>query len=197
MAKRPLRPGALLSPLPTALVTCGDREEYNVLTIAWTGIACTNPPMTYISVRPQRHSYGLLRKTGEFVLHPAPAALARVADYCGTFTGAKVNKFEKCGLTIEPGLEVAAPRIAECPIAIECRVKQVIPLGSHDLFLAEIVSVSAEDALFDAAGKLHMERAALCAYVHGEYRELGRAVGRFGFSAVRKKKGKHRGQAKD
>ncbi len=190
VAKRKLRGGAMLAPLPTALVTVGDETENNVFTVAWTGIVCTDPPKAYISVRPRRHSYGMLCKTREFVLHPTPAALAKQADYCGTFTGAKVDKFEKCGFTREPADEVKTPRIAECPVALECRVTDIVPLGTLDMFLADILSVAVDESLFDAAGKIHMEKADLCAYVHGDYFALGKQLGNFGFSAVKKKKKK-------
>ena len=188
MAKRSLKAGALLAPLPPALVTVSDGERDNVLTVGWTGILATHPATTYVSVRPTRHSHEMLLKTGEFVIHLPPASLAKQVDYCGTFTGKKVDKFLKCNFTKEPSDTVAPPRIAECPVALECRVKERIPLGSHDMFLAEILSVAVDEDLFDEKGKIHMERADLLAYVHGEYFTLGRRVGAFGFSAVKKKK---------
>ena len=191
MAKRSLKAGALLAPLPPALVTVSDGERDNVLTVGWTGILATHPATTYVSIRPSRHSHELLTKSGEFVIHLPSARLARQVDYCGTFTGKKVDKFEKCGFTKEPADTVGAPRIAECPVAIECRVRERVPLGSHDMFLAEILSVAVDEELFDDKGKIHMEKADLLAYVHGEYFTLGRKVGAFGFSAVKKKKKGH------
>lgn len=188
MPKKSLRGGAMLAPVPAVMVSCGDETEKNILTVAWCGTLATTPPTTYISLRPSRHSYAIIRRTGEFVINLVPASMARIADYCGIFTGAKVDKFAKCGLTPEPCETVAAPRIAECPVSLTCRVKQIIPLGSHDMFLAEILSVDAEEALFDQSGALHMEKAALCAYVHGEYYALGKKLGKFGFSATKKKK---------
>ena len=188
MAKRSLKAGALLAPLPPALVTVSDGERDNVLTVGWTGILATHPATTYVSLRPSRHSHELLLKSGEFVIHLPSARLARQVDYCGTFTGRKVDKFEKCGFTKEPADTVGAPRIAECPVAIECRVTERVPLGSHDMFLAEILSVAVDEELFDDKGKIHMEKADLLAYVHGEYFTLGRKIGAFGFSAVKKKK---------
>ena len=188
MGRIKLKGGALTAPVPPALVTVAAGEEKNVLTVAWTGILATVPPTTYISVRPRRHSHGMLERSREFVLHLPPAALARQVDYCGTFTGAKVDKFEKCGFTLLPSDEVAAPTIAECPIALECRVKTVLPMGSHDVFIAEIVSVSVDEGLMDANGKLRLERADLLAFGHGEYYALGKHVGVFGFSAVKRRK---------
>lgn len=188
MGRIKLKGGALTAPVPPALVTVADGDEKNVLTVAWTGILSTVPPTTYISVRPRRHSYGMLERSREFVLHLPPTALAKQVDYCGTFTGAKVDKFEKCGFTLLPSDEVAAPTIAECPIALECRVKTVLPMGSHDVFIAEIVSVSVDENLMDANGKLRLERADLLAFGHGEYYALGRRVGVFGFSAVKRRK---------
>ena len=188
MGRIKLKGGALTAPVPPALVTVADGDEKNVLTVAWTGILSTVPPTTYISVRPRRHSYGMLERSREFVLHLPPTSLARAVDYCGTFTGAKVDKFEKCGFTLLPSDEVAAPTIAECPIALECRVKTVLPMGSHDVFIAEIVSVSVDENLMDANDKLRLERADLLAFGHGEYYALGRRVGVFGFSAVKRRK---------
>ena len=188
MSKVKLRGGALLAPVPPVMVSCGDAERKNILTVAWTGITNTVPPKTYISVRPTRHSYNIIKETGEFVLNLTPTSLVRTADYCGVYTGAKVNKFEKCGLTPIEAEEVAAPMIAECPISICCRVTDVVPLGSHDMFLADILAVYVEDRLLDESGKLHLEKADLCAYAHGDYYALGRMLGHFGFSAAKKKK---------
>lgn len=190
MARRNMKGGTLLAPVPPALVTVGDMEKPNVLTVAWTGILCSDPAKTYVSVRPTRYSWGILREKGEFVIHLPAAGQARLVDYCGIYTGAKVNKFEKCGFTLTESTAVQAPTIAECPVALECRVCEVIPLGSHDMFLADIVAVTADESLFDSAGKLHMERAELCAYAHGEYYALGRRLGTFGFSAAKRRGGK-------
>ena len=188
MSKIKLRGGALLAPVPPVMVSCGDAERKNILTVAWTGITNTVPPKTYISVRPSRHSYNIIKETGEFVLNLTPTSLVRTADYCGIYTGAKVNKFEKCHLTPAEAEEVAAPMIAECPISICCRVTDVVPLGSHDMFLADILAVYVEDRLLDESGKLHLEKADLCAYAHGDYYALGKMLGHFGFSAAKKKK---------
>ena len=183
-----LAAGALTAPLPPALVTVGEGEDENVLTVAWTGILATQPPKTYISVRPSRHSYEILKKHGEFVLHLASAEMAKAVDYAGIYTGAKVNKFEKCGFTRVKSECVGAPTVAECPVALDCRVTEVVPMGSHDVFFADILRISCHGDLLDEKGKLHMERAGLLAYAHGEYFALGKRLGTFGFSAAKKKK---------
>ena len=188
MSKIKLRGGALLAPLPPVLVSCGNGETDNILTVAWTGILNTVPPKTYIAVRPKRHSHAIIKENGEFVLNLAPASLVKTVDYCGIYTGAKVNKWEKCKLTKVAAEEVKAPMIAECPLSICCKVTGVQELGSHDLFFADIVAVYADESLMDEHGKLHMERADLCAYAHGEYFTLGKKIGTFGFSAAKKKK---------
>lgn len=188
MNKIKLKGGALLAPLPPVMVSCGTMESPNILTVAWTGILNTVPPKTYIAVRPRRYSHGLIREFKEFVLNLTPASLVRIADYCGMYTGAKVDKFQKCGLTPVAADEVAAPMIGECPLSLCCKVTAVQPMGTHDLFFADIVGVYADEGLMDKKGKLHLERADLCAYAHGEYFALGKRIGTFGFSAVKKKK---------
>lgn len=186
--RRSLAPGTLEAPLPPAMVTVGDFENANVLTIAWTGILNSHPPRTYVSVRPSRHSYGMLKAGGEFVINLPSANLAKEVDYVGIYTGAKVDKFEKCGLTKIKSDKVAPPIIAECPVALECRVCDIIPMGSHDVFIADILGISCDEKLFDGEGKLHFERANLLAYAHGEYYSLGDVIGRFGFSTDKPKK---------
>ena len=190
MARKSFKAGALTAPLPPVMVTVGSGESANVITIAWTGILSTIPPRTYISVRPQRHSYKLLRESGEFVINLPTASLARTVDYVGIYTGAKVNKWKECGLTPTPSEKVAAPTIAECPFALECRVCEVIPMGTHDVFIADIVSVSADESILDEDGRLCFDRADLLAYAHGEYFALGEKLGKFGFSATKPKKRK-------
>ena len=187
MGRVQLKGGTLLAPVPPALVTVGSLEEPNVLTVAWTGIICSDPAMTYVSIRPSRHSHGMLKAGGEFVIHLPSASQAKQVDYCGVFTGAKVDKFEKCHFTLLESEHVKAPTIAQCPIALECRVTQVVPLGSHDMFMAEILGVSAHEDLLDDKGKLHMEWANLCAYAHGTYYSIGKELGKFGFSATKRK----------
>lgn len=179
--------GALIAPIPAVMVSLGDMESSNIITVAWCGITNTQPPKTYISVRPSRYSYEILKQRREFVINLTPATLAKKADFCGIYTGKKVDKFEKCALTKERASVVSAPMIGECPISIECKVSDIIPLGSHDMFLADIVAVNVEKGLIDN-GKLCINRAHLCAFAHGEYYKLGERIGRFGFSVKKKNK---------
>lgn len=190
MAKLHWPGGALTAPVPPALVTCGSIEEgdANVLTVAWTGIINTVPPKTYISVRPKRFSSPIIKKHMEFTVNLATSSLIRAVDSCGVYTGAKMNKFERFGLTPESGSAVKAPVIAECPLSLECRITDIIPLGSHEMFLADIVAVDVDEALVDEAGKLHLDKANLIAFAHGEYFELGKKIGTFGYSVRKKKK---------
>lgn len=188
MARKAFPGGTLTAPLPPALVTVGDETENNVITIAWTGILASTPPKTYVSIRPTRHSHTLIERTGEFVIHLASESLARAVDFCGMYTGAKVDKFEKCGLTRTASVAVKTPTIAECPVALECRVTEVRHMGTHDVYIADILNITVDDALLDDKGKIHMERAHLLAYAHGEYFALGRRIGGFGFAAKKKKK---------
>ena len=183
-----LAPGALTAPLPPVIVSVGDLDNANLITIGWTGILATVPPKTYISVRPTRHSYGMLKEGGEFVINLPSVSMARAVDYIGIYTGKKVDKFKKCALTKKKSEKVAPPTVAECPIALECRVTEVIPMGSHDVFIADIVGVSCHADIIDAEGKMHFERADLLAYAHGEYYALGERVGRFGFSTDKPEK---------
>ena len=190
MAKVSWKGGTLLAPLPAVMVSCGDMENSNIITIGWTGIVNTHPPMTYISVRPSRHSYNIIKESGEFVINLVPAELVKKADYCGIYTGKKVDKFAKCGLHKAEAKEVACPVIEESPMALECKVKDIIPLGTHDMFLAEIVAVDVDEKLLDKDGKLCLDRVKLTAYAHGEYFELGKKIGKFGFSTAKPKKKK-------
>jgi flavin reductase (DIM6/NTAB) family NADH-FMN oxidoreductase RutF len=188
MAKIKWRGGTLLAPVPPALVTCSDGEHDNVLTVAWTGIVNSDPPKTYISVRPSRHSHAIIRKSGVFAINLTGESLVRAADWCGVYTGAKVDKFERCQLGREPATEIPCPILSDSPLALECRVTDVIKLGTHDMFIADIVAVDVDEKLLDDEGKLHMERANLVAYAHGAYYELGRQLGSFGFAVAKKKK---------
>lgn len=191
MAKVQWKPGTLLAPAPPALVSCGDGRRKNLLTIAWTGVACSDPPMTYVSVRPERFSYDIIKETGEFVINLPTQAIARAVDLCGVKSGRDGDKFALSGLTAQESRVVAAPGVAECPVSLECRVRQVLPLGSHDMFLAEIVAVDVDPQYVDSKGALHMEQCGLLAYAHGAYFTLGKQLGTFGFS-VRKKPAKAR-----
>ena len=188
MAKIKWRGGAMLSPVPPTMITCSDGEHDNVFTVAWTGITNTIPPKTYISVRPSRHSYGIIKESGEFAINLTTTSLVRAADYCGVHTGAKMDKFERCQLAKDAASEIGCPILADSPLVLECRVTDVIPLGSHDMFLADIVAIDVDEALVDGNGKLHLERAGLVAYAHGDYFELGKRIGTFGYSVAKKKK---------
>ncbi len=188
MAKIKWRGGAMLSPVPPTMVTCSHEGCDNVFTVAWTGITNTIPPKTYISVRPSRHSHKMILESGEFAINLTTTELVRAADFCGVHTGAKIDKFERCHLEKEEASELSCPILAASPLVLECKVADVIPLGSHDMFLADIVAIDVDESLIDAAGKLHLERAQLVAYAHGDYFELGRRIGGFGFSVAKKKK---------
>ncbi len=193
--KQRWKPGTVLYPVPAVLVSCGATpEEYNLLTVAWTGTVCTNPPMCSISVRPERHSYGIIRRTGEFVINLTTRRLARATDWCGVRSGRDCDKFREMGLTPVASEVVAAPLVAESPVNIECRVRQVLPLGSHDLFIAEVVGVQVDEELIDpATGRFCLEQADPIVYSHGEYFALGETLGHFGWSVRKRKKGaKHR-----
>lgn len=190
MAKIAWRGGALIAPVPPAMITCGTMEESNIITVAWTGILGTVPPKTYISVRPRRHSYPIIKEHGEFVINLATEDLIHAADYCGMYTGAKIDKFTACKLTKEEVPDFSCPMIAESPLSLACRVTDIVPMGSHDMFIADVVSVHVDESLIDENGKLHLDRAHLAAYAHGEYFGLGKKLGFFGFSAVKKKKKK-------
>lgn len=193
MAKQHWRGGALLAPVPPVLVSCGTAEKPNALTIGWSGIINTIPPKTYISVRPERFSYNLIKDSGEFVINLAPDNLVKAVDYCGCRTGAKEDKLAKCGLTVEPAVSLSAPAIAQCPINLECKVTDVIPLGTHHMFIADIVGANVDESLLDKNGRLDMSKAHLLAYAHGEYFSLGKKLGSFGYS-VKKKKHPTRGE---
>ena len=178
--------GALLGPLPAVMVSCGDMENSNVITVAWCGITNTIPPKTYVSIRPSRYSYNIIKEKKEFVINLTPSALAKKADWCGIYTGKNVDKFKECGFTKERASKIDAPLISECPISIECKITDIIPLGSHDMFLADIVAVNVEKSLLEG-DKLCINRAHLCAFAHGEYYKLGERIGKFGFSVKKKK----------
>ncbi|MBQ4434181.1 MAG: flavin reductase family protein [Bacteroidales bacterium] len=187
--KRELKPGNMLNPTPVVMVSCGSTpDEFNIITIAWCGTLCSDPPLCYISVRPNRHSYPILKERKEFVINLVSNELAERTDWCGVRSGAKFNKFVETGLTPVRGTHVKAPMIFEAPVNIECVVKQVIPLGTHDMFMAEIVAVHADESLFDKkTGAMHLERANLVAYSNGHYYGLGKIIGKFGFSVQKKK----------
>lgn len=183
------KPGTMLNPLPAVLVSCACGDRSNLITVAWTGTVCTNPPMLYISVRPERFSHALIKESGEFTVNLTTTALARATDWCGVKSGRDHDKWAVCGLTPEPGVAVSCPSVKESPLSIECRVRSVTPLGSHDMFLADVVAVLADDAYIDpATGKFDLARADLLSYSHGHYYGTGEEIGRFGFSVMKKKR---------
>ena len=186
MSKQSWRGSTLLNPEPPVLVSCGGLEKPNLITIGWTGTICTQPSMVSISVRPERYSHHLIQESGQFAINLPTEALVRSVDWCGVKSGRDVDKFAACGLTAAAASKVGAPLLAESPLNMECRVTQIIPLGSHDLFLAEVVACDVEESLLDEKGKLCLDKAGLLAYSHGEYFALGKQLGTFGYS-VRKK----------
>ena len=190
MQKQLWKPSTILNPVPVVMVSCADREGApNIITIAWTGTINSEPPMLSIAVRPERHSHGILSKQKQFVVNLVTRRLLRAADFCGVRSGRDTDKFAATGLTSAPASSVTAPLIAESPVNIECAVRKIIPLGSHDLFLAEIVAVNVDESLIDPKGRLRLDRAGLVCYNHGEYFALlGRALGYFGYSVRKKKK---------
>lgn len=188
MSKVSWKGGALLAPVPPVMVTVSDGERDNVFTVAWTGLINTIPPKTYISVRPSRYSYEILKKSGEFAINLTPSSLISACDWCGIHTGRKVDKFKKWNLTKVPAANISVPLIDECPLSLECKVFDVIELGTHHMFLADIVGVTVNEDLLDKSGKLCLDRASLAAFAHGEYFELGKSLGKFGFSVKKKKK---------
>ena len=169
------KPSSLLAPVPAVMVSCGTLEKANIITVGWCGVLSTRPPRLYVSIRPERHSYGIIDSTGEFVVNLTPASLVEVVDYCGTVTGKKVDKAAKTGLTLSPSEKVSAPTIENCPMALECKVFDKVKSGSHDVF---------------NTGKLHLERAGLLVYSHGEYFNIGKKLGKIGLSMENKKKGR-------
>lgn len=186
--KKSFKPGTLLSPVPAVMVSCGDGEEKNIITIGWTGIINSDPPITYISVRKSRHSHHIIEKTGEFVINLTTEKLAFAADYCGVKSGRDVDKFKEMRLTPESADIVKCPMIAQSPINLECRVIEVKSYPTHDMFIAEIVAMHADDGIVNEKGKIDMSAAGLIAYVHGEYFGLKKApLGRFGYSVMKPK----------
>lgn len=192
MGKIKWKGGALLAPVPPALVTCGTMEKANVLTVAWTGILNTKPPKTYISIRPERWSYPMIKESGEFVINLTTTELVKAADFCGVRSGKDIDKFAVMGLKTLKATEVNCPMLEQSPVSIECKVTNCVSLGSHDMFMADIVAVNIDEALLDENGKLHLDKAQLAAYSHGEYFALGKKLGYFGFSVKKKRKKKYK-----
>lgn len=187
MSKRVMKPGCMLAPLPAALVSCADKEgNTNLITVAWTGIANSEPPMAYISVRPERFSHHMILETGEFVINLTTEKMAKGTDLCGVKSGKDTDKWKAAGFTKGKASVLSCPIVEESPVSIECRVAQVLSLGSHDMFLAEIVAVDAEEKYFDEQDRFDLNAAELVSYTHGSYVEPGKVIGTFGYS-VRKK----------
>lgn len=179
--------GNMLYPVPAVMVSCCDRDgNTNILTAAWTGTVCSDPPMVYVSIRPERYSHHMIEETGEFVINLTTEKLAEATDFCGVRSGRDVDKWKICGLSRGKAAKVAAPVIRESPVNIECRVRQILRLGSHDMFLADVVAVDVDEQYLDKRGSLNLKAAGLMAYAHGRYYTLGKQLGKFGFS-VRKK----------
>lgn len=187
MAKQKWKPGNMLYPLPAVLVSCGDRDgKVNLMTAAWTGTVCSDPPMVYVSVRKERFSHHMIQETGEYVINLTTEDLARATDFCGVRSGKDMDKFKEMHLTPVFGELEYAPMIAESPVSIECRVKNVMELGSHDMFVAEVTAVYVDERYMDEKGTFHLEKANPLVYSHGQYYGIGKHLGGFGY-AVRKK----------
>ena len=192
MAKQYWKPGNMLYPVPAVMVSCGRKDEKpNIITVAWAGTICSSPAMVSISVRPERYSYDIIKETKEFVINLVTKDLIKATDYCGVKSGKDVDKFREMRLTPLPSKSICAPGIKEASVNIECKVVDIIHLGSHDMFLGEVLNVTVDDKYMDTNGKFNLNSAGLVTYSHGEYFELGKKVGSFGFSV--KKKAKKRG----
>jgi flavin reductase (DIM6/NTAB) family NADH-FMN oxidoreductase RutF len=186
--KKDWKPGTMIYPLPAVLVSCGScPEEWNILTIAWVGTICTNPPMCYISVRPERHSYPIIKKNMEFVINLTTKNMAFATDWCGVRSGKNYNKFKEMHLTPGKCSIVNAPLIEESPLCIECRVKEMLSLGSHDMFIADVVNVRADESFLNDNGKFELDKTNPLVYVHGNYFDLGDKIGNFGWSVKKNK----------
>ena len=189
MAKQTWKPGNMIYPIPAVMVSVTDgKGQDDIITVAWTGTICTNPPMAYISVRPERFSYHMIKETGEFVINLTTEELAAATDYCGVRSGRDVDKFKETGLTREKADIVKAPMIKEAPVSIECRVKEIIPLGSHDMFVAEVLSIDADEKYIDEKGAFDISKCNLIAYANGGYYPLEKKIGKFGYSVQKKKR---------
>ncbi len=190
MGKVAFKPGTMIYPLPAVMVSCGDTpENYNILTVAWTGTICSDPPLCYISVRKERHSHAIISRTKEFVINITTENLAKATDWCGVKSGREFDKFKEMHLTPEQGQIVKAPLIAESPLNIECQVVEIKELGSHDMFIAKVVAVDAEEQLIDkGTGAFQLNHASPLAFSHGKYYGLGEKIGGFGFSVKKSKK---------
>lgn len=192
MSKITFKGSAILNPVPAVMITSQNKEgKVNVFTVGWIGTACTRPPMITVAIRPERLSYEYIKETEEFVVNLPTSAMTKVVDYVGVVSGKREDKIEKLKLQLEESEKVAVPSLKDCPVNIECKLKSITPLGSHDLFLAEVVSISVDENIIDDKGKIHLEKANLIAYSHGEYFALNnKPLGKFGYSIAKKKKEK-------
>lgn len=188
MSKIMWKPGTFIYPIPAVMVTCGDMENSNIITVAWTGIINTNPAMVYISVRPSRYSYKLIKESKEFVINLTTSKLTKQTDWCGVKSGAVVDKFKEMNLTKEKSNFVKCPMIKESPVSIECKVKEIREFGSHNMFIAEVLSINADDEFIDEKGAFDISKCDLIAYANGGYYSLGKKIGKFGFSVQKKHK---------
>ena len=195
MARQNWQAGNMLYPLPAVMVSCQRPEEKpNIITVAWTGTICSTPAMVSISVRPERYSYDIIKETGEFVINLTTEKLTYATDFCGVRSGRDIDKFKAAHLTPIPGVHVSAPLIEESPVNIECKVREIKELGSHHMFLADVVAVHADEKYMDETGRFHLNEAGLVSYSHGEYFKLGKKLGKFGYSVQKKKSGKKAGE---
>lgn len=190
MGKITWKPGTFVYPIPAVMVSCGTMEKSNIITVAWTGIINTNPAMVYISVRPTRYSYNLIKDQGEFVINLTTKSLTRATDWCGVKSGANVDKFKKMKLHKEKASIVKCPMIQESPVSVECKVKEIKELGSHTMFMAEVVAINVDEKYIDNKGAFDITKCDLMAYANGNYLAMGKKLGKFGFSVKKKKKNK-------
>ena len=188
MSKKLWKPGTFEYPIPAVMVSCGDMEKSNIITVAWTGIVCTNPAKVYISVRPERHSYNMIKESGEFVINLTTEKLAYATDWCGVKSGKDVDKFKEMKLTKQEANFVKCPMIEESPVSIECKVTEIKQIGSHDMFIADVLGINADDKYIDEKGAFDIAKCDLIAYANGGYYPLGKKIGRFGFSVQKRRK---------
>ena len=193
MSRQDFKPSAMLAPIPAVMVSCGDMKNPNIITAAWTGTINSDPAMVYVSIRKSRHSYDIIKNQGDFVINLTTASICRAADFCGVKSGRDTDKFKKCSLTPLKSKTVTSPSIAQSPISIECKVTDIIPLGSHDMFLAKVTSVSVDEKFIDEKGRIRFDKCKLVSYAHGQYFQLGKSLGHFGFS-VKKPASKNKKQ---
>ena len=188
MGKVIWKPGTFEYPIPAVMVSCGDMEKSNIITVAWTGIICTNPAKVYISIRPERYSYNIIKKTGEFVINLTNKELAFATDWCGVKSGRSVDKFKELKLTKEKSNFLECPMIGESPVSVECKVAEIKKIGSHHMFIADVLGINADEKYIDENGAFDISKCNLIAYANGGYYSLGEKIGKFGFSVKKKKK---------